>query len=118
MKTRKYKKRGGKPGEETEEEIVIDHIATLRYNMNKYGKLDPTGIGTCPTEIIKLFLGEIDEEDKDEEASAVEKKKNKEEAKELASGAVKKLLSKNGGRRKKKRKTRRRKTRGIKKKYR
>ena len=98
MKTRKYKKHGGretkkeegntdegtdeKPDERTEEElIVVDLLESLIYNFKKYKHLFDLNNSTsgCPDKLLKIILGEIhDEDDNEKQENEKKKKKNKE----------------------------------------
>ena len=118
MKPRKYKKYGGqanedkKADERTEEElIVVDLLESLNYNLKKYKYLFDLNNSTsgCPDKLLKIILGEIDDEDNNAENKRL-KGKNREEKIEIQAGEIAGEIAgknnNNGGGRKRRKKTR------------
>tara|TARA_B100000886_G_scaffold241880_1_gene169810 strand:+ start:3598 stop:3999 length:402 start_codon:yes stop_codon:yes gene_type:complete len=122
MKPRKYKKYGGqanqdkKADERTEEElIVVDLLESLNYNFKKYKYLFDLNNSTsgCPDKLLKIILGEIDDEDNNAEKKRLEGI-NREEKIEIQAGKLAGEISgknnnnnnNNGGGRKRRKKTR------------
>ena len=117
MKPRKYKKYGGqanedkKADERTEEElIVVDLLESLNYNFKKYKYLFDLNNSTsgCPDKLLKIILGEIDDEDNNAEKKRL-KGINREEKieKQVDKLAVEIAgINNNGGGRKRRKKTR------------
>tara|TARA_A100001011_G_C14120479_1_gene761016 strand:+ start:61 stop:399 length:339 start_codon:yes stop_codon:yes gene_type:complete len=105
MKTRKCYKIGGKNDEMKESDVVIDLLATVRYNIKKYGglldiqNLDFKG-NSCPDKLVKLF---IDIMGLDEEEKQIDKEKNANEFTKDIVSQIKK--DKKGGYKNKRNKT-------------
>ena len=92
MKPRKYKKYGGqanedkKADERTEEElIVVDLLESLNYNLKKYKYLFDLNNSTsgCPDKLLKIILGEIDDEDNNAEKKRLQNEREEEEQRKI-----------------------------------
>ena len=117
MKPRKYKKYGGqanedkKADERTEEElIVVDLLESLNYNLKKYKYLFDLNNSTsgCPDKLLKIILGEIDDEDNNAEKKRLQNERQAVEIQNQAGKIADKIvgINNNGGGRKRRKKTR------------
>ena len=122
MKPRKYKKYGGEPienaneennkaDERTEEElIVVDLLESLNYNFKKYKYLFDlnNSISGCPDKLLKIILGEIDDEDNNAEKKRLQNERQAVEIQNQAGKIAGKIvgINNNGGGRKRRKKTR------------
>ena len=117
MKPRKYKKYGGqanedkKADERTEEElIVVDLLESLNYNLKKYKYLFDLNNSTsgCPDKLLKIILGEIDDEDNNAEKKRLQNERQAVEIQNQAGKIAGKIvgINNNGGGRKRRKKTR------------
>lgn len=123
MKPRKYKKYGGEPienaneennkaDERTEEElIVVDLLESLNYNFKKYKYLFDLNNSTsgCPDKLLKIILGEIDDEDNNAEKKRLKGINREEKIVKQAGQLANEIAANNnnnGGGRKRRKKTR------------